>query len=124
MKTLARRSLCDASVAGYIHIGRIDVVAIGISDRSCTQPLAVHAPVVLLAAGIVYADKELTAARRDAAAQVLELEVRVEHVTVAAAESAGAFQKQVRLVRRVRRVRCTVDGTSAAAAVWCVLRAK
>ena len=41
---------------------------------------------------------------------MVELEVRVEHVTVAAAESAGAFQKQVRLVRRVRRVRCCIGG--------------
>jgi hypothetical protein len=65
-----------------------------------------------LSARIAEADKELTAARRDAAAQVLELEARVEHVTVAAAESARAFQKQVR---------CTADCASAAA-VWCALR--
>jgi hypothetical protein len=39
-------------VACYIHIDRIDVVASGISDRSGMQPCAVHAPVLVLAAGI------------------------------------------------------------------------
>jgi hypothetical protein len=69
VKTLENRSLstmlaCTASVACYIHTGRIDVVASGISDGSGTQPRAVHAPVVLLAAGIAEADKELTATPR------------------------------------------------------------
>jgi hypothetical protein len=45
---------CTTSGAGYIHIDRVDVIAIGVSDRGGAQPRAwaVHAPVLLLAAGI------------------------------------------------------------------------
>jgi hypothetical protein len=43
---------CTTSGAGYIHIDRINVIAIGVNGRGGTEPHAVNAPVLLSAAGI------------------------------------------------------------------------
>jgi hypothetical protein len=43
---------CTASGAGYIYIDRVYIIVSGVNDRSGTEPRAVHAPVLELAAGI------------------------------------------------------------------------
>jgi hypothetical protein len=58
VKTLVCRAMlargCFRGRLPYIHIDRVDVIAIVVSDRGGAQPRAwaVHAPVLLLAAGI------------------------------------------------------------------------